>query len=169
MSDAHAPREPRFRLTADDDVPAGIDPVVPAARGVDQPGSLLDGPSLDESGRIEAAVGPVTAGIEGAAGHGRKMVAGGHHVPNVQTARRDVDLSSREPADLAVRAIGAEPGVDVAQLLHDLVEDRGFDQRLADVDADGRPHDGFDAAQRPRPRDDHPRPAWSSAAWSEFA
>src|SRR3954468_7759155 len=169
MSDAHAPRDPRFWLTADDDVPAGIDPVVPAARGVDQPGGLLDRPALDESGRVAAAISAVTAGIEGTAGHGRKVVAGSHHVPNVQTARLQVDLSSREPADLAVRAIGAEPGVDVAQLLHHLVEDRRFDQRLADVDADGRAHEGFDAAHRPRPRDDHPRPAWSSAAWSEFA
>ena len=111
----------------------------------------------------------MTPRIEGTAGHDRQVVAGGQDVADVEAARLDGKLAVREPADLTVGAVHAEPGVDVAKLLDDLVEDDRLDQRRADIDADRRPHDGFDPAHRARPGGDHPRPAWSSAAWSDCA
>ncbi len=95
------------------------------------------------------------------------MVAGGQDETDVETACLELDLAAGQPADLAVLAVRAEPCVDVAELLDDLVEDDRFDERRADVDADGRAHDRLDPAQCRRPDRDHPTPAWSSAAWSD--
>ena len=111
----------------------------------------------------------MVTGIEGAAGDGRQVVAGGENVADVETAVLGADLTARQPADFAVGPVGAEPGVDVAELLGDLVEDRGPDERRPNIDADRRSHDGFDPAQRPFLGDDHRTPAWSRAAWSDCA
>src|SRR6478736_2599119 len=123
MPDPHPPRPPGFGLAARHDVPARVDPVVAPAGRVDQPRRFLDRPALDEPGRVEQAVRAVTTRIEGAAGHDRKVVAGGQDVTDVEAARLDGKLAVREPADLAVGAVHAEPGVDVTELLDDLVED----------------------------------------------
>ena len=90
------------------------------------------------------AVRPMAAGIEGAARRDREVVAGGQDVADVQAAVALDQFAPGKSADLAARLVGAEAGVDVAQLGDDGVEDLGRDERFVDVDRDDRAHDRLD-------------------------
>ena len=93
VADADAPRATGCGQPAGHDVAAGVDPVVPSAGRVEQPGGLLDRPALDVAGRIDATVSPVPAGVEGAAGDRREVVAGREDMANIEAGVRFAELA----------------------------------------------------------------------------
>ena len=80
-----------------------------------------------------------------------------------------MELAAVQPADLAVCLVGAEPLVDLAEPVEELVEHPGI-ALVAHVDEDRHPHDLLDAADARQPAHG-PRAygvrALASAAWSD--
>ena len=98
-----------------------------------------------------------------------QVVTGGEDMADVEAGVLFAELAAHQPADLAVRFVGAEPGIDVMKTVDDFLDDLLRHEGRLDHDADGRAHDVLDPAQPADDRDAHPRPAWSSAAWSDWA
>ena len=148
VTDADAPRSAGRALATRHDVAAGVDPVVSGAGGVERPGRLLDRPAFDVARRVELSVRSVAARVEGAAGDDREVLAGGEDMADVEARVLLAQLAPHQPADLAVRLVGAEARVDVVELGDDVVDDPGRDERWLDLDAHDRPHDGLDPPHR---------------------
>ena len=158
VTDADPPGPTGCRVPADDDVAARVDAVVRDVRIIEDPCRLLDRPALDVGRRIETAWGRLTSRIERAmAGH-REVVARGQHMADVRAGVGVIEVSTGKSPDLAVLAVGAEPGVDVPKVREDLVDLAIGRAVAAHLDADGGPHHRFDPGGR------HQNPAWSRAA-----
>src|SRR5436190_3485299 len=167
MTDADPPRPAVLGKPAGHDVAAGVDPVVAAAGAIDQPGGFLDRPALDVARRIQAPISSMVARVERAVGGDGKVIAGSQNVAEIGAGVCLHERAVGQSADLAVGAVGAEPGVRVVEPLDHLVEDGLGDEGRLDADADCRPHHGFDATKLAGRRRAHPTPAWSSADWSD--
>ena len=159
MADPDPPGFAARGQTPSHDIAASVDAVVAAAGCVDLPGGLLDRPALDETRRVEAAVRPVPAGIEGAARSDRQVLAGGDDVADVGAGVSLAELATHQSADLAIGLVRAEAGIDVMKTRDDLTNDLVSHQRRLKLDADGRPHHVLDPAQAAGDLRAHPRPA----------
>jgi len=138
MADADPPAAPGRRPAARDHVAAGVDAEARRAGGREPGGGAVDRPALDEPRRVEPAGGPDG---EEAARAALEREAAREDLVDLGRAVGEPDLAAVEAADGAVRAVGAERRVDLAQ-----PGERGLDvdARAADVDADRHAHDVTD-------------------------
>ena len=147
-----APDRRRQSAAFEPDVAAGVDRVVPPAELVGDRGCPVDRPALDEAGRVDVVVAP-SADVEEALRLAAQLLAAGEDLAHVRVRVCERKLAAVEPADLAVRDVGAERPVDEAEPVEQRVEgSRVVD--VADVDDDRHAHDLLDAGDAERRRSD---------------
>jgi hypothetical protein len=130
--DTHPPGAPD-----DPHVAAGVDGKALVAGVAQQLCGAIDGPALDEAGRIEA---PRRERVEVAARLLVQALAEGQHPLHVLMRLGEWELAAVEPADLTVLPVGAEGRIDPAQPVEHPVEIVGVDVLVADVDHDRHAH-----------------------------
>ena len=139
MLDTGSPRVVGQRPATEPDVATGIDRVVGDPVLLEELAAAVDRPALDEPGWIDLEQRCV-ASVEEAAGLLPKLVTARQHSPNVGMALAQIELVPVQPADLTLRAVGAEPCVDRPEPVEQLL-DRQVVAVVADIDDDRHPHD----------------------------
>ncbi len=133
----------------DGDVATRVYGEVAVAVGFEEPSGAFDGPSFDDTGRVEG--GAVRRwygeGVEGAIGVDAKAFAEQQDIGDVAVDVGEGDLASTEPGDGAVVDIGAEGLVDVMKPGDGLVETATARDGVADVERHSGAHHLFDVVE----------------------
>src|ERR1700694_5628599 len=140
VADTHPPWPTRRSLTANDYVAARVDAEVARPVHLQNGGGTVNGPTLDERGWVQAAVGVVSPDIEDAIALTVYFLAQVEDLAHLTAALVEGELTPTEPADLAVVLVGAEARVNLLQPGDDILQCR-LGQRIAQIDADHRSHD----------------------------
>jgi hypothetical protein len=127
VSDADPPGGPRRSLAADDDVAAAVDAVVPGSGGLEDLAGILERPTLDQTGRVQAAIRAVRPDVEVALARVTDLLAEIEDGAQIGAAVV-LEISPRlRSADFALGLVRAEAQVDIAQVIEGLIERRPGD------------------------------------------